>query len=94
VQLLLTSTQPTEYRLEAAVSNLCPLLTALLSPASTVGSFTAAPPCPMPTVDLFQLALVGANGQVIKPSIPVSVCGRPSQAVVASLAALTWATVN
>ena len=76
------------------MSNLGPLLKALLAPASTVGSFAAAPPCLMPTVDLFQLALVGANGQVIKPSIPVTVCGRPSQAVVASLAALTWTTVN
>jgi hypothetical protein len=94
VRCVLTSVQPIEYRLEAAVSNLGPLLTALLAPSSTVSSFTAVPPCLVPMVNFSQLALVGANGQVIEPAIPVSVCGRPSEAVVASLAALTWTTVN
>lgn len=94
VRCVLTSFQPTEYRLEAAVSNLGPLLTALLAPSSTVGSFTAVPPCLLPAVNFSHLALVDANGKVIEPSIPMSVCGWPSEAVLASLAALTWTTVK
>lgn len=94
VRCVLVSTQPTEYRREVAVSNLGPLLTALLAPSSTASSFTLVPQCLMPIVNVSQLALVAANGQVIEPRIPLNICGGPSMAVVASLAALDWTTVN
>jgi hypothetical protein len=37
-----------------------------------------------------ELALIGTDGTVIYPGIPVTVCGAPIQPVTASLAALKW----
>lgn len=41
-----------------------------------------------------QLALIGADGTVIEPLVPVTVCGTPLHAVAVSLAALDWITVS
>jgi hypothetical protein len=94
VRCVPTGGQPTALRMEVATSNLGPLVAALLEPSSSASSLNAVPRCLMPDVDGFPLALVGANGLVIRPSIPVSICGDPSQRVVASLFALHWTTVS
>jgi len=79
---------------EVAVSGLGPLLTALLEPSATLGGSVPAPRCLAPAAGIFQLALIGADGSVIEPLIPVTVCGGPIQPVVASITALNWTTVN
>lgn len=89
VRCVLVSIQPTEYRREIAASSLGPLLTALLARSSTTTKR-----CLMPLMNVPRLALAGANGQVIEPAIPRNICGGPSMAVVASLKALHWTTVN
>lgn len=79
---------------EVAVSGLGPLLAALLEPSGTPGDSSSVPRCLAPAADVFQLALIGADGQVIEPLIPVTSCGGPIQPVVASIAGLAWTTVN
>jgi hypothetical protein len=55
----------------------------------------SAPPdpgvaCADQVVSVGWFVLVGGNGQVIRPRIPVTECGEPSPAVLASLDALRW----
>jgi hypothetical protein len=50
--------------------------------------------CLMPAVSISQIALIGANGLVIQPAIPVNNCHVPTEVVLANLAALDWTTVN
>jgi hypothetical protein len=46
--------------------------------------------CPAQRISVDWFVLVGSKGQVIRPAIPVTDCGDPSPAVLASLAALGW----
>jgi hypothetical protein len=75
---------------EAALADLGPLVAALREPSA--GRAGVSPPagCPVLAVAPPGLALVGRDGAVIYPRIPVTVCGAPIQAVAASLAALHW----
>ena len=77
--------------LERADQNLDPLLTALKRPNQTrpPGTFCSdlveLPP---------QFVLVGKDGQVIWPALPVTGCGLPQEEVLGALAALPWQKVS
>jgi hypothetical protein len=77
-------------RKEVAVADLQPLLTALGEPSARRAGPGPQPGCPVLTVAATELALIGRDGTVIYPRIPVTVCGSPIQPVTASLAALHW----
>jgi hypothetical protein len=38
--------------------------------------------------------LVSASGQVIRPVVPVGICGQPAAAVLASLKSLRWISLG
>jgi hypothetical protein len=61
------------------------------APGSVPSAHQRGPPA---AVYISQLALIGANGLVIQPAIPVNNCHMPTEAVLANLAALDWTTVN
>jgi len=77
--------------LERADQGLAPLLTALQRPNQTrpPGTFcsdlVALPP---------QFVLVGKDGQVIRPALPVTGCGLVQREVLGALAALPWQKVS
>ena len=77
--------------LERADQGLAPLLTALQRPNQTrpPGTFCSdlveLPP---------QFVLVGKDGQVIWPTLPVTGCGLPQGEVLGALAALPWQKVS
>ena len=77
--------------LERADQGLAPLLTALQRPNQTrpPGTFcsdlVARPP---------QFVLVGKDGQVIRPALPVTGCGLVQREVLGALAALPWQKVS
>jgi len=77
--------------LERADQGLAPLLTALQRPNETrpPGTFcsdlVALPP---------QFVLVGKDGQVIRPALPVTGCGLVQREVLGALAALPWQKVS
>jgi hypothetical protein len=77
-------------RKEVAVAGLQPLLTALGEPTARRAGPGPQPGCPVLTVAAPELALIGQDGSVIYPRIPVTVCGSPIQPVTVSLAALHW----
>lgn len=78
----------TYVRKEVAITGLGPLLTALREPSDL--RVDVRPNCLLPFTIRPRLALVGSDGAVIYPRIPVSVCGAPIRQVEASLAALKW----
>ncbi len=82
--------QWTYVQKEAAVAGLGPLLTALRAPSARHSGAGVAPGCPVLAAVVPRLALIGRDGAVIYPRIPVTVCGAPVQAVLASLGALHW----
>jgi hypothetical protein len=75
---------------EAAVTGLGPLLTALRAPSARPAGVGPVAACPVMVTGVPRLALIGRDGAVIYPRIPVTVCGEPIQPVVDSLAALQW----
>ena len=75
-------------RKEVAITGLGPLLAALRKPSGVRNA--AHPECLLPFMIMPRLALVGSDGAVIYPRIPVNVCGAPIPLVGASLAALHW----
>jgi hypothetical protein len=75
-------------RKEVAITGLGPLLAALRKPSAVRNA--AHPECLLPFMIMPRLALVGSDGAVIYPRIPVSVCGAPIPQVGASLTALHW----
>jgi hypothetical protein len=75
-------------RKEVAITGLGPLLAALRKPSAARNA--VHPECLLPFMIMPRLALVGSDGAVIYPRIPVSVCGAPIPQVGASLAALHW----
>ena len=78
----------TYVRKQVAITGLGPLLTALREPSDL--RVDVRPNCLLPFTIRPRLALVGSDGAVIYPRIPVSVCGAPIRQVEASLAALKW----
>jgi hypothetical protein len=80
-------------RAEAAVTGLGPLLTALREPSERRTTAGTMPACLVPATAVPELALIGRDGQVIYPRIPVTACGVPIHQVVASLSALHWIKV-
>jgi hypothetical protein len=77
-------------RKEAAVAGLGPLLTALQEPTARHGLTGLVQGCPILVTVVPRLALIGRDGAVLYPQIPVTVCGIPRGPVLASLAALHW----
>jgi hypothetical protein len=77
-------------RKEVAVADLGPLLTALREPSAPRTSPGPTLRCPILIVAVPDLALIGRDGSVIYPRIPVTVCGAAIQPVTASLAVLHW----
>jgi hypothetical protein len=70
---------------QIATAGLGSLITALRAPSAPRNSKVA---CLDQAVYVPWFVLVGRNGQVIRPKIPVTVCGDPSPAVLAILNAL------
>jgi hypothetical protein len=77
-------------RKEVAVADLGPLLAALRETSALRGGPGPRPGCPILTAAVPDLALIGRDGSVIYPQIPVTVCGAAIQPVTASLAVLHW----
>jgi hypothetical protein len=77
-------------RKEVAVAGLGPLLIALREPSAPRAGPGPTPGCPILTVAVPELALIGRDGSVIYPRIPVTVCDAAIQPVTASLAGLHW----
>jgi hypothetical protein len=76
---------------EVAVSGLGRLVAALHSRPARLPPGTV---CAAQSVYIEWFVLVGKNGQVIRPDIPLGNCGEPSAAVVSSLDALDWVTAT
>jgi hypothetical protein len=72
-----------------ATTGLGRLMTALRAPSAPPDSNVA---CLDQATYVPWFVLVGRNGRVIRPKVPVTVCGDPSPAVLASLNALRWTT--
>ncbi len=72
-----------------AVTGLGRLVAALRAPTPGLPPGTA---CAAQLIALPWFVLVGENGQVILPKIPLDPCGEPSAAVMQSLDALHWVT--
>jgi len=77
---------PTE---RVATAGLGRLMTALRAPSARPESDVA---CLDQATYVAWFVLVGRNGLIIRPKIPVTVYGDPSPAVLASLNALRWTT--
>lgn len=80
--------QGTDVRKEVAIAGFGPLLTALREPSDL--RVDVLRECLLPFTIMARLALVGSDGAVIYPRIPVNVCGAPIPQVGARLAALHW----
>jgi hypothetical protein len=80
--------QGTYVRKEVAVTGLGPLVTALRMPSSRRNA--VALDCLLPLIIMPRIALIGSDGAVVYPRIPVNVCGVPIPQVAASLGALHW----
>jgi hypothetical protein len=72
---------------QIATTELGRLMTALRAPSAPQDSNVN---CLVQAVYTPWFVLVGRNGQVIRPKIPVTVCGDPSPAVLANLNALPF----
>jgi len=83
----------TDQRREAAVTGLSQLLAALREP-STPRPKGEQPACMVPLTLGPWFVLVSGTGQVIRPVVPVGLCGEPLQPVLASLNALHWITLS
>ncbi|HTA11599.1 MAG TPA: hypothetical protein VK836_23970 [Streptosporangiaceae bacterium] len=82
--------QLTYVRKEVAVADLRPLLASLQEPSAPRAGPGPTPGCPVLTTPVPELALIGRDGSVVYPRIPVTVCGAAIAPVTASLAALHW----
>jgi hypothetical protein len=86
--------QLTYVRKEVAVADLRPLLAALQEPSAPRAGPGPTPGCPVLITALPELALIGRDGSVVYPRIPVTVCGAAIAPVTASLDALHWITLG
>jgi hypothetical protein len=78
-------------RQEVAVTGLGPVLAALRLPSAARNQ---AMSCLPPTLFLTRIALIGSNGSVIYPRIPVNACGIPLLQLTTRLDALHWIPVG
>jgi hypothetical protein len=93
VSVMIPVAEPDPYvRKEVAIAGLGPLLAALREPSDL--RIDVLRRCMVPATMMPQLALVGSDGAVIYPRIPVNVCGAPIPQVAASLAALHWIVLS
>jgi hypothetical protein len=76
---------------EVAVTGLGPVLAALRLPSAVRSDKVE---CILPLQFLSRIALIGSDGAVIYPRVPVGVCGIPLRQVIASLDALHWILVG
>ena len=83
----------TYQRRQAAVTGLGRLLAALREP-STPRSRGLLPACMVPGTSQLWFVLVSASGEVIRPAVPVGLCGEPIEPVLASLNSLHWITLG
>lgn len=72
---------------QVATADLGRLMTALRAPSARPEPKVI---CPAQRIYVAWFVLIAGNGQIIRPAIPVTVCGEPSAAVLASLGALRW----
>jgi hypothetical protein len=70
-----------------ATMGLGALMRALRAPSAPPNSHVA---CLLQATYIAWFVLVGRNGQIVRPKIPVTVCGEPRPAVIASLNRLHW----
>jgi hypothetical protein len=80
-------------RKEAAVTGLSRLLAALREPSAPKPK-GPLPACMAPANSGQWLVLVSATGQVVRPLLPVGLCGEPIEPVLASLKSLHWITLS
>jgi hypothetical protein len=78
-----------EERRQAAIAGLGRLMTALRHPYHPQLK-VEAPTCMRPAVPWPWFVLVGANGRVIHPIMPVGICGQPAPGVRDALNSLHW----
>jgi hypothetical protein len=76
---------------QVAAGNLGRLMTALRAPSVRPRPSVI---CPVQAVEIAWFVLVARSGQVLRPKIPVTACGDPSPAVLASLNALRWSRLT
>jgi hypothetical protein len=72
---------------QVATADLGTLMAALRARSAPANSNVV---CPVQLIAIAWFVLIGKNGQVVLPNIPVTVCGDPSPAALASLGALGW----
>jgi hypothetical protein len=80
----------TNVRKEVAVAGLSPLMAALRRPSATQTLTSRVVWCPVVARIVPWLVLIGRDGQLIQPRIPVGACGVPVAPVLASLNSLHW----
>ena len=80
-------------RKEAAVTGLGRLLAALREP-STPKPRGPLPACLAPANSGTWFVLVSATGQIVRPLLPVGLCGEPIAPVLESLNSLRWITLS
>lgn len=76
-----------------AVAGLGRLLAALRLP-STPRSRGLLQACLTPVAALPSIVLIGADDQLVRPRVPIGLCGEPIVPVLASLASLHWRTLS
>lgn len=76
-----------------AVAGLGRLLAALRLP-STPRSRGLVPACLTPVAALPSIVLISAADQLVRPRVPIGLCGEPIVPVLASLASLHWRTLS
>jgi hypothetical protein len=82
-----------DERRQAAVADLGRLLAALRARSHSQPK-ALLPACLTPIESWPWFVLVSATGQVIRPVIPVGLCGQPAPGVLASLKSLHWITLG
>jgi hypothetical protein len=80
-------------RRQVAVTGLGGVLAALRRP-STARPRGPVPACVVPASAIPWFVLIGADGQVIHPHVPIGLCGVPIPPVLTALSSLHWKTLS
>ncbi|HTX81281.1 MAG TPA: hypothetical protein VME44_03845 [Streptosporangiaceae bacterium] len=83
---------PEEVR-RVAIGSLDRLVSALRMP-STPRSRLLVPACLLPVDELPWIVLIGPDGRLLHPQVPIGACGLPIVAVQVSLSSLHWKTLS
>jgi hypothetical protein len=81
-------------RKELAISGLGPLLAALREPSARRAGLGLVSGCPVPAPRALSLALIGPRNAIVYARVPITECGLPRQAVLASLSSLHWIVIS